>query len=165
MPNEVERQKRLAAETILDSEGLTDGLEDAAAKRLLKWGVAQAERLANQIAAQDLDRSVSRLRRLIKRVNNLAANRASLSDDEFAAELDELVATADELFGPRGPGRTVVKPLLAGQARLDEAALVEQITALLTPPEDGGVNSLAEGGERSEQRRRRGCGLRFWKRR
>lgn len=163
MPNETERQKRLAVETILNSEGLTDDLQDAAAKRLLNWGVAQAERLATGAKGDELDRALSRLRRLVKRVNSLVADRATLGDDEFAAVLDELVAAAGELLGRRDPGQVAVEPLLAGRRRLDEVALVEQITALLAPLEGKDVGNPVEGKTQGE--RRRGCGLRFWRRR
>jgi hypothetical protein len=99
MHQDVERKKQLVAEMVLDSEGLTDDLEDTAAKRLLDWGLAQAEQMATQATDQDLDRSVSGIRRLIKRVNNLVADRAALTDDELAAELSELVALAGETIG------------------------------------------------------------------
>lgn len=133
MLNKAEREKRLAAQVILDSEGLTDDLEDVAAKRLLDWGVAHAERLAVEAADDDPERSVGSLRRLIKRVNNLVADRATLSDDEFAAELDDLAAMATELLGLHVQSQTAARSLLAELSWLDEAALVERITGLLTP--------------------------------
>lgn len=133
MPDETEHKKQLAAEMILDAEGLTDDLEDAAAKRLLNWGIAQAEHLAAEAANDDPERAASGLRRLIKRVNNLVADRAALNDDEFAVELDELVALAGQTLGFRAQGQAVAKPLLAERSRLDNAALVERITTLLTP--------------------------------
>jgi len=135
MPDETERQERLAAEIILDSEGLTDDLEDASAKPLLAWGVAQAERLAAKAAGHDLDRTVSGLRRVIKRVNNLVADRAILTGDEFAAELDELVTMTSNLTGSTVQGQVAMQSLLADRDHLDDAALVEQITALLVPSE------------------------------
>jgi len=165
MPNETEHQKRLAVEMILNSEGLTDDLQDAAAKRLLNWGVVQAERLATGAGGDELDRVLSRLRRLVKRVNSLVADRSTLGDDEFAAMLNELVAAASELFGRRDPSQVAVEPLLAGRRRLDEAALVEQITALLAPIESKDVGNPVEGEVQSERRQRQGCGLSFWRRR
>lgn len=133
MPDEAERQKRLAAQMILDSESLTDDLEDAAAKRLLDWGVAQVERLVEEAANDDVERSVGGLRRLIKRVNNLVADQATLTDGEFAVELDELAAMAGQLLGLHIQSQTASQSLLAERNRLDDAALVERITALLTP--------------------------------
>ena len=135
MPYQTQPQTRLAAEIILDSEGLTDDLEDAAAKPLLAWGVARAERLAAETAGHDLDRTVSGLRRVIKRVNNLVADRAILTGDEFAAELDELVTMTSNLTGSTVQGQVAMQSLLADRDHLDDAALVEQITTLLVPSE------------------------------
>ncbi len=133
MPDEAERQKRLAAQMILDSESLTDDLEDAAAKHLLNWGVALAERLAIEAAGDDVEPSVGGLRRLIKRVNNLVAGQATLTDGEFAVELDELAAMAGQLLDLHIQSQTASQSLLAERNRLDDAALAERITALLTP--------------------------------
>jgi len=151
MPNETEREKRLAVETILDSEGLTDDLKDVAARRLLAWGVVRAEQLAARAAGRDLDRAVGNLRRLIKRVNNLVADRPALSGDEFDAELTALIAAASELDGHRLQSRAEVGSLLAERDRLDDAALVERITALLTPTSRTGdlESSRTEGNERT----------------
>ena len=140
MSNDVEREKRRAAEMILDSEALTDDLKDTAAKRLLGWSVAQAERLATEKAEKDLDRALSSLRRVTKRINNLVADRAGLTDSEFATELDELFTAANELSGFRAQIQVATQSLLAERRRLDEAALVERITLLLTPSElEGGT--------------------------
>ena len=133
MHNEVQRKKQLAVEMVLDSEGLTDDLEDAAAKRLLDWGLAQAEHMATQATDQDLDRSVSGIRRLIKRVNNLVVDQVELTDDELAAELSELVTLAGQTIGLQT--QAIGQSLLADRECLDDVALVERITALLTPAE------------------------------
>jgi len=138
MPNDVEREKRRAAEMILESEALTDDLKDTAAKQLLDWSVAQAERLATERAEKDLDRALSSLRRVTKRINNLVADRAGLTDSEFATELDELFAAANELLGFRAQIEVATPPLLAERSRLDEAAMVDRITLLLTPSETKG---------------------------
>lgn len=134
MPDQAEREKHLAAEMIFDAEGLTDDLEDAAAKRLLNWGAAQAKRLALEAADGDLERAASNLRRVIKRVNNLVTDRAALPDDEFAAELTQLVALASRAVGLQVTGQQMdSQPLLANRNGLDDVALVDVITALLTP--------------------------------
>jgi len=135
MPNNVEREKQRAAEMILESEALTDDLKDTAAKHLLDWSVAQAERLATERVEKDLDRALSSLRRVTKRINNLVADRAELTDSEFAIEMDKLFAAANELLGFPAQVQVATQSLLAERSRLDEATLVERITLLLTPPE------------------------------
>lgn len=163
MSDETKRRRQLAAEAILDSEGLTDDLKDAAAKHLIKWGVAQAERLATEAADDDVDQVVSDLRRLVKRINNLVADRTSLTDDEFAAELDELTAAAGHLTGLRVQSQVAAQSLLTSRERLDEAAMVEQIIALLTTPSEPGPGISAD---KEEHRPRQGClsrVLQFWR--
>lgn len=135
MGHDTEHKKRLAVERLLDSEGLTDGLEDTAAKRLLDWGLAQTERLATETADDELERSTGGIRRLIKRVNNLIADRAMLTDDEFTAEVDDLQSLAAEKLGARVQSAMAVQPLLSERGRLSEKEMVERLTALLTPPE------------------------------
>lgn len=135
MPNEIDRQEQLVADMILDSEGLTDDLEDAAAKRLLAWGLAQAKQLAAEATDDDPDRTVSNLRRVIKRINNLVADREILSDAEFAAEVGELVALTGEKIGLRVQSQSSSQTLLVDRRHLDAERLVETITALLTPHE------------------------------
>jgi hypothetical protein len=148
MPNNVEREKQRAAEMILESEALTDDLKDTAAKHLLDWSVAQAERLATERAEKDLDRALSSLRRVTKRINNLVADRAGLTDSEFATELAELFAATNKLSGFRAQVQVATQSLLAERNRLDEATLVERITLLLTPsePEGGTPPERAETG-------------------
>jgi hypothetical protein len=133
MHQDAEHKKQLAAEMVLDSESLTDDLEDIAAKRLLDWGLAQAEHMATQATDQDLDRSVSGIRRLIKRVNNLVADRAVLTDDELAAELNDLATLAGQTIGLQI--QAIGQALLTDRESLDDVTLVERITALLTPAE------------------------------
>lgn len=135
MPNEIDRQEQLVAEMILDSEGLTEDLENAAAKRLLAWGLAQAKRLVTEATDDDPDRTVSNLRRVIKRINNLVADREILSDAEFAAEVGELVALTGEKIGLRVQSQSSSQTLLVDRRHLDAERLVETITALLTPHE------------------------------
>jgi hypothetical protein len=126
-----DRESQLAVETLLDSEGLTDDLRDEAAKRLLNWGIAQAERLA--AAATDADRTVGTLRRLIRRVNNLVAQQSRLTDDEFAAEVDDLTTFAAERLGFRTPKGITARSLLAEREAMGEAQMVDRLTALLQP--------------------------------
>jgi len=135
MHKDIERQKQMAVEMILDSESLTADLEDAAARRLIKWSIDHAERLAAETSGDDLDRAVSRLRRVIKRVNNLVADRAALSDDEFAAEVKDLVALAERI-GVKSQDQTDTQNILVDKTQSDDATLVERITALLTFPEN-----------------------------
>jgi hypothetical protein len=102
--SELEARKRLAIEMILESEGLTDDLEYDEAEILLDWGLAQAEAyaLATQEAADEeasltLDKGVATVRRAMRLINDLVAERMDLNDGEMVEELLRLVSLAREL--------------------------------------------------------------------
>ncbi|MFZ5915917.1 MAG: hypothetical protein ACOYZ7_03200 [Chloroflexota bacterium] len=156
LPDDIEHRRRTAAEMLLDSEGLTDDLQDAAAKKLLAWGLAQAERLITATTDQDPDQATSGLRRVMRRVNSLVARQASLDDAEFAAEVNDLMAlAAARLHQRRLPETVAAQSLLLERAGLDEETLVERLVRLLgtgeaapwenTPSASGGIPSERAG--------------------
>jgi len=102
--SELEARKRLAIEMILESEGLTDDLEYDEAEILLDWGLAQAEAYAlatqetpDEEASLTLDKGVTTVRRAMRLINDLVAERIDLNDGEMVEELLRLVSLAGEL--------------------------------------------------------------------
>lgn len=103
--SELHARKRLAIEMILESEGLTDYLQDDEAETLLDWGLAQAEAyaLATQKIADEeearltIDQGVTVVRRAMRFINDLVAERMELSDGEMVEELLHLISLAREL--------------------------------------------------------------------
>jgi len=103
--SELHARKRLAIEMILESEGLTDYLQDDEAETLLDWGLAQAEAyaLATQKIADEeearltIDQGVTVVRRAMRFINDLVAERMDLSDGEMVEELLHLISLAREL--------------------------------------------------------------------
>ncbi|TEU11539.1 MAG: hypothetical protein E3J21_23345 [Anaerolineales bacterium] len=103
--SELYARKRLAIEMILKSEGLTDHLQDDEAEILLDWGMAQAEAYAlvtQEIAKEEearlaIDQGVTKVRRAMRFINNLVAERMDLSDGEMAEKLLHLISLAGEL--------------------------------------------------------------------
>jgi signal transduction histidine kinase len=103
--SELEARKRLAIEMILESESLTDDLQDDEAGILLDWGLTQAEAYA--LATQEitdeeetrlaLDQGVTTVRRAMRFINDLVAERMGLSDGEMLKELLDLTSLAREL--------------------------------------------------------------------
>ncbi len=103
--SELEARKRLAIEMILESESLTDDLQDDEAGILLDWGLTQAEAYA--LATQEitdeeetrlaLDQGVTKVRRAMRFINDLVAERMGLSDGEMLEELLDLTSLAREL--------------------------------------------------------------------
>lgn len=103
--SELYARKRLAIEMLLKSEGLTDHLQDNEAEILLDWGMAQAEAyaLVTQETAKEeearlaIDQGVTKVRRAMRFINNLLAERMDLSDGEMAEKLLHLISLAGEL--------------------------------------------------------------------
>jgi hypothetical protein len=103
--SELEARRRLAIEMILESESLTDDLKDEEAEILLDWGLAQVEAyaLATQDTADEeearlaLDQGVATVRRAMRFINDLVAERMDLSDGEMVEELLHLVSMVSEL--------------------------------------------------------------------
>lgn len=103
--SELDARKRLAIEMILESESLTDYLQDDEAETLLEWGLAQAEAYAlatQEIADEEearlaIDQGVTTVRRAMRFINDLVAERIDLSDGEMVEELLRLISLAREL--------------------------------------------------------------------
>jgi len=102
---ELDTRRRLAIEMILESEGLTDDLQDDEAEILLDWGLAQAEAyaLASQEIADEedvrlaIDHGVMTVRQAMRVINDLVAERMDLSDGEMVEKLLHLISFAKEL--------------------------------------------------------------------
>jgi hypothetical protein len=73
MPNQtLEDRKRRAVEQLLEDESLTDDLVDEAASVLLDWGIRQLDaafRGSDGLSPPELRRCSSRLRRMMRRIN------------------------------------------------------------------------------------------------
>ena len=103
--SELDARKRLAIEMILKSEGLTDYLQDDEAEILLDWGMTQAEAYAlatQEIADEEeahlaIDQGVTTVRRAMRFINELVAERMDMSDGEMVEELLHLIPLAREL--------------------------------------------------------------------
>jgi len=132
---------------ILGTPDLTDELTDAEARPLIHWGLAQAEFAAERVQAENalevyvaaegpgeaLADRVSRVRRVIKAVNRLAAERHELKPDVVAEEMDYILELAGRL--PNPPPKDILSTTLAElagwQAGMDNAAFVWALLTLL----------------------------------
>ncbi|MGD8463721.1 MAG: hypothetical protein PVI09_07620 [Anaerolineae bacterium] len=111
---------RLAAGMILDSASLTDELTDEEAQPLIDWGLAQAAAAAADVAGDPLlvaatanqqrealgDR-IAPVRRVMKFINDLAADRHELPPDQVTAEVRYLLELGAGL--PRPPAHPSVE--------------------------------------------------------
>ena len=137
---EVLRQR--AAEGILDAANLTDELTDDEARPLIAWAVSQAEAAADAevavgLAADDVREMVANLvtpvRRTIKILNSLTADRRDLAPDEVVEELQYLLDKARNLPDPppQEVSHSQLADLAARQGDMDNGAFVQAVLALL----------------------------------
>ncbi len=148
----VEHRVRQAVERILEDESLTSGLEDAPAKVLIDWGVAEVERRARltahlldeEAAADVLDQAVSRVRRVMKRVAK-AADREGITACE---ELNRMLAqTLSEVEAEEAQRRIAEEPAAPAEVILpSEVELVAPAPPAVeapAPPKPEGRGLLA----------------------
>jgi|YelNatPaOPRAMG01_1025707.scaffolds.fasta_scaffold333761_1 hypothetical protein len=97
---------RQVVDLILQDEGLTSDLEDAAAQMVLQWAIRLAGRAvqAREEVGQPLDRdgvaeAVAPVRRLVRQFSSLVATRADLDESEFVSRLLALVDAVCALGG------------------------------------------------------------------
>jgi hypothetical protein len=139
--------RQLAAETILEISGLTDNLTDEEARPLIAWGLSQAESAVHQVVAtsqtvdmlpQDdltpvLTERLGPVRRVMKAINSLTADRFGLSPGELAGELAYIQDLAQKLPSPPplAAADIAVGDLPARQASLDNSAFVSAMLSML----------------------------------
>jgi hypothetical protein len=148
--------RRQAAEMVLGASSLTDELTDEEARPLLAWGLEQAKAAADELALTDhvmaampvedvramLADRLTPLRRTMKLINGLTADRHNLSPQDLFEELKYLIELAGRL--PYPPSLTdpqvPLAELSAQQSHLDNVAFVQAILALLGSPSPTGVD-------------------------
>jgi len=125
-----ERRAQRAAESLMENESLTEGLDTEAANILLNWGIEHARNIAwdtTEVIDEDQAQTImySRLRalrRMMSLVTTLICYRSSLDAASLANSLEQIIAQAGTVYDPdfNAP---------------DEAHLVPLLQAPLNPPE------------------------------
>ena len=95
-----------AAESILENEQLTTGLDDQAAQVLIDWGIACARQIAQWTLGMDDEQAENAMyqpmratRRLMRRVTRWVTRYDILGEEEQFAVLQEIVSQAARIFG------------------------------------------------------------------
>jgi hypothetical protein len=101
----LEQRVRYAAESILENESLTAGLDDTTAKKLLDWGVACAEAIAQETAGLNDDGAEAAIsdrlratRGLMRQVRRWVVNRQEMDTEVGAKLLSEIIAQAATVY-------------------------------------------------------------------
>lgn len=100
-----EREQRLA-ESLLDNESLTDGLDDAAANQLIEWGMALARHAARSTRGMDkervkaeMDKRREQTGRALRMARNLASRTREADPEAVQALLSRLTGQLKKLYG------------------------------------------------------------------
>jgi hypothetical protein len=105
---------------MLETENLTDELEDADAQRLLDWGFARLESLLDGIEDPEAaGEKVNALMALMRKLNRLAGGAAGGDPQMLAGELARLDELSRALYPDAGPR----DPQTCQQAALELSAL------------------------------------------
>jgi hypothetical protein len=106
--------KQLYVDRMLESENLTDELQDADARWLLDWGIRQLDRALQGAAGEDeADEKVTALMGALRKINRVLGAREAKSQEDLAADCLALASLYAQAFG--------FEPA-ASQAQCDAAA-------------------------------------------
>lgn len=90
--NVVDRQ--VLIDRLLETENLTDNLEDEHAKVLMKWGVEQVDRLIGGIDDEEVaGEKVNQLMQLMREINTIAGNPSTVSEEKIGRLIDSFKQT------------------------------------------------------------------------
>jgi len=93
-------EKKLLIERILESENLTDELQDADAQWLLDWGINQLDQVLQGVSDEDeANERVTVLMGALRKINRMAGSRDSKNLDSMAADFTALASLIAEAFG------------------------------------------------------------------
>ena len=146
-----------AAASILENEALSSELDDAAAKVLLKWGVAWAAAIAADTAGLDDSAAEAAtyprqkaLRRLLRTVNKWVAGRGTMAVEEQAASLATVVEQVGiiwaEKFTPPDEARQTAFVQAQADNLDDPPRLIEQLRYFL----DTSIESISNSPEETD---------------
>jgi hypothetical protein len=109
--------EKRAIERILETENLTDGLEDDDADWLLKWGIGYVHGLIDGIEDDEsAGEKISDLMAVMRKLNQIAADRTAKPVEALAEDVKVLVSHHAKAFGK-------ARPLHAGDSQRAAAAI------------------------------------------
>jgi len=89
--------RQVLIDRLLESENLTDNLEDEDANTLIKWGISQISPLVNGIKDENAaGEKVNHLMGLMRQVNTIAGNLSTVSEEKIQKLLEQFTQTFDK---------------------------------------------------------------------
>ena len=91
--------KKLYIDRMLETENLTDELQDADAQWLLDWGINQLDRALRDVSGEDeADEKVTALMGVVRKINRMVGARESKDPESLAADCTALAALFGQAF-------------------------------------------------------------------
>lgn len=86
--------RQILIDRLLESENLTDNLEDDDANALIKWGIAQVDPLVKGIRNEEsAGVKINHLMSLMRQINVIAGNPSTISEEKILKFLDQYAQT------------------------------------------------------------------------
>lgn len=137
----VEREK-LAAESLLENESLTDGLDDSTAAVLLGWGVELARSIASRTAGMDdaqaeevMDEPMRGLRRMLRHtsrwVQAVLDGDAETASDSLNTAIEQARLVYGENIRSLDDQTLAIQPTPVNQAPVDPPEMIERLRLAL----------------------------------
>ena len=99
-------EKRRFVERILETENLTDQLEDAEANLLLEWGTAQLDGILQGIEDEEAAGArVNALMAVMRKINRILGSREDTAAEDLEADLLALSGLLTSAFGITDSGK------------------------------------------------------------
>ena len=87
---------QILIDRLLESENLTDNLDDEAANTLINWGIHQIDPLAKNQDDETAGTRVNRLMALMRAVNSIAGNPSQVTSESLARLTDRFTQIFDK---------------------------------------------------------------------
>ena len=111
--------KDLFVERILETENLTDELDDTLAEQLLDWGIDQLDAALYGIDTEETaDEQVAALIACMRKINGIIGRLDSKKPEDLAVDLEELTHLKSRIGGARsipGPANVISPAVLLHQ--------------------------------------------------
>jgi hypothetical protein len=89
--------RQVLIDRLLESENLTDNLEDEDANVLIKWGIAQIDHLLEGINDDETAwTKITHLTNLMRQINTIAGNPSTVSQEKLLKLLEQYSQTFDK---------------------------------------------------------------------
>jgi hypothetical protein len=104
---------------LLESENLTDNLDDESANILIRWGIGQIDHLIEGKDEEAAGTAINHLMGLMRAVNSIAGNPVTVSTDSLVKLTDRLTPTFDKEYQLTENERTIVAQQISRMQPID----------------------------------------------